>query len=174
MVTSSLKIYVILCVSCHYIDRFKDVFATTMIFFILTLTFYIFTLTLYILSQPSIDAAVRSCSWKICKIQRKTTVPESFFNKVERAVCSFIKKRLMQVLPCEFWKQFFVEHLWGTGSACTYIQKNSPTEMARRGTLEKHFFFSRVFRAGEWQLLPYLLKINNFFKTVMPYVTIHI
>ena len=61
-------------------------------------------------SSPKTDrSSHQSCSVKkgvlrnFAKIHRKTSVPESLFNKVEGAVCNFIKKlTLAQVLSCEF------------------------------------------------------------------------
>ena len=73
------------------------------------------------------EAVVRSCSvknvvLKIYKIQRKTPVPESFFNKVaglRPQPCNFIKNET-QLPSCEFCEifknSFFTEHFRMTSS----------------------------------------------------------
>ena len=67
------------------------------------------------------EAVARRCSTelmflKICKIHRKTPVPESPFNKVGGPkACNFFKETPAQVFSWEFrdiFNIFFTEHLW--------------------------------------------------------------
>ena len=62
------------------------------------------------------------CSWKFCKIHRKTPVPDSTFNKVAclRPATLLKEEAMAQVFSyefCEIFKDiFFTEHLWMTAS----------------------------------------------------------
>ena len=66
--------------------------------------------------QAFADVVQNRCSKKFRAIHRKTSVLESFLNKVAGLkTCNFIKKTLTQSFSCEyceiFKNKFFIEHL---------------------------------------------------------------
>ena len=48
----------------------------------------------------------KTCSWKCCKIHRKITVPEPFFNEIAASGQQHFKNDSDTGLSCEFWEIF--------------------------------------------------------------------
>ena len=84
--------------------------------------------------QSFADVLQNKCSWKFCKLHRKTLKSESLFNKVPGLkACNFIKKRLRhRCFPVKFAKCLQYLFLQNTPGSCFWvlINFNSSTRLS--------------------------------------------
>ena len=77
--------------------------------------------------QPCGSLLLNRYSSKFCKIYGKTHVPESIFNKVNLA--SLLKRDsgagVFRWMFRNYSEQFFIKHLWATGSDFWRLEKSS-------------------------------------------------